>query len=418
MLKKVRISRKIKIKNFLKFVSVNQKKQFASLSKFFQGKKIVHINATGIGGGVAEILQNFIPYSRALGIKSNWYVIDAKKVNKKFFSFTNKLHNALQGMSIDFSTEDWESYETVNKKIAKKIENIDYDVLVIHDPQLLFSINFLKDKKPKIYVNHIDTSAPFKPVWKKILPVIKKYDRIIFSNKDFINNSLVKNKIEIFPPAIDPLALKQKIVSKSKARAYLKKYGIPEKGPLIVQISRFDVWKNPMGVIEAFRILQKNYSKAHLALVGFDETKDNPEAEAVYRDIARVAKTLSNVFLFFRPEKINIPEFTMMTQNSADVVVQNSIKEGFGLVVTEAMWKEKTIVGGPASGIRKQIVHGKNGFITENPEGLAKCIINLLEHPEKRKRMGKAAKASVAKNFLLPRLLLDHLKLYKSVLKN
>jgi len=418
MLKKIRIPKKIKAKDFLKFASANQKKQFNSLSKFFQGKKIVHVNATAIGGGVAEILQSFIPYSRALGIKNDWYVIDAKKVNKKFFSFTNKLHNAIQGMSINFSAEDWKNYEEVNKKIAKELKNINYDVLVIHDPQPLFSINFLKDKKPKIYVNHIDTSAPFKPVWKKILPVVKKYDRLIFSNKDFINGSLPKNKIKIFSPAIDPLVLKQKIVSKNKARAYLKKYGIPEKGHLIVQVSRFDVWKNPMGVINAFRILQKSYPKANLALVGFNEAKDNPEAEGIYQDIARAAKTLPNVFLFFHPGKINISEFTMMAQNSADIIVQNSIKEGFGLVVTEAMWKEKAIVGGPASGIRRQVVHNKNGFITENPEELVKCIITLLEHPEKRKRMGKLAKASVTKNFLLPRLLLDHLKLYKSVLKN
>ena len=278
--------------------------------------------------------------------------------------------------------------------------------------------HYARLNKYKIYFSHIDTSSVFKPVWKKLLPAVASYYRIVFSNRDFINGDLPSRKIKIFTPAIDPLVPKQKIIPKKEARLYLKKYGgIPVRCPLIAQISRFDVWKNPMGVIQTFRMIQNTFPGAQLALVGFNTAKDNPAAGVVYKDIAAIAGKSRDIFLFFNPKGKDVLEFTVMAQNGADVIVQNSTKEGFSLVVTEAMWKRQPVLGGPASGIRKQIRNGKNGFIVKSPEEMAQRIIFLLSHPTERKRLGNSARKTVLENFLFPRLVLDHLKLYRSCLK-
>ena len=184
-----------------------------------------------------------------------------------------------------------------------------------------------------------------------------------------------------------------------------------------MQVSRFDVWKNPLGVVNAFAIVQKKYPEARLVMLGFNEASDNPLSAGVYNKVAALAKKNKGIFLFFNPMKLDVLKFTAMAQNAADVVVQNSVKEGFGLTVAEAMWKGKAVVGGPASGIQRQISNGKNGFIARGPEELAKKIIFLLGHSESRKKIGKAARQSVLKKFLFPRFVLDHLKLYKLCLK-
>ena len=419
MLQKVRTQKKGAAKDFLKFLNADDRKELLRLAGELKGKRVLHVNATPIGGGVAEILQSFIPYLNALGIKSEWYAINSQQVDPAFFVFTKKLHNALQGAPVKFTPKDWKGYEEVNKKIASALSKLKYDILVIHDPQPLAAISFLEDNKPKILFIHIDTSSSFGPVWGKIAPLVAQYDKIVFSNKDFVHTSLRSPKLHIFPPAIDPLAVKQNIVPRNKARQYLAKFGITPKGPLIVQVSRFDMWKNPLGVVEAFRMIEKKYPKAHLAFVGLREAKDDPEGAIVYEQVKDAVGGDSAISLFFDPKKIggieHIAEFTMMVQNAADIIIQNSTREGFGLVVTEAMWKGKAVIGGPASGVRRQITNGENGYIAKNAQELASRMDYLLVHPKERVRIGKAAKESVRKNFLLPRLVLDHLKIYNEI---
>jgi len=416
-LEKVVFSKQLRRSDFLRFMPASQKKELLKYASYLRGKRVVHVNAVANGGGVAEILASLIPYLRSLGIESDWYYINPNRA-KKFFKITNKIHNALQGAAIKINNREWNEYERISKCIAAELDKIDCDILALHDPQVLLAGYYAHLNKHKIYFSHIDTSSPVQSVWKNFLGVIKSYRRIVFSNQGFVNASLPSQKVKIFTPAIDPLSPKQKIVSKKKARLYLKRHGgIPLNYPLIIQISRFDIWKNPMGVIQSFRIVQNTYPNAQLAFVGFNTAKDNPAASKVYKDIKAVASKSREIFLFFDPKGKNILEFTVMAQNGADVIVQNSIKEGFGLTVTEAMWKRQPVVGGPALGIRKQILDGKNGFIAETPEEMAQKIIFLLSHPKEKRILGNAARKTVLKNFLFPRLVLDHLKLYRSCLK-
>ncbi|OGF78188.1 hypothetical protein A2W54_03745 [Candidatus Giovannonibacteria bacterium RIFCSPHIGHO2_02_43_13] len=416
-LEKVILSQQVRRADFLRFMSARQKKELLKRAFYLRGKRVVHINAVADGGGVAEILASLIPYLRSLGVESDWYFINPD-VGKKFFEITNKIHNALQGTPVKISGREWAEYERVGRLIASELDKIDCDVLVINDPQLLLAGHYAHLNKHKIYFSHIDTSSVFKPVWEKILPAVVSYHRIVFSNRDFVNGNLPGRKVKIFTPAIDPLAAKQKIVPQKEARLYLEKQGgVPQNCPLIIQVSRFDIWKNPMGVVQSFRIVQNTYPSAQLALVGFNIAKDNPAAHVIYKDIAAVAGKSRDIFLFFDPKGKDVLEFTVMAQNAADVIVQNSTKEGFGLVATEAMWKRQAVIGGPASGIRKQIRNGKNGFIVKSPEEMAQKIIFLLSRPAKRKRLGNSARKTVLENFLFPRLVLDHLKLYRSCLK-
>lgn len=417
MIREVKINKKLKSGGFVKFLDKKKRERLVSIARKLKGKKIIQINATPVGGGVAELLRSLIPYLRSLGIDASWYYLDPR-FDRQFFKITNKLHNALQGANLKVTEEEWAIYQDVNRRAAKDIKKIGYDLLVVNDHQPAAVAHFLNETKPKIYYNHIDTSSPNHRAWFKLRKILDYYAIYIFSNASFVNKTLPKDKVRIFAPAIDPFNIKQKIVPKAQARKYLAKFGLPAQGPLIAQISRFDVWKNPAGVLGAFRAIQDKYPKTQLAFVGLMEAMDNPEAIRVYKEIKEMVGKDSRVHLFFDPDPRikSIAEFTMYFQNAADIIIQNSIKEGFGLTVSEALWKKKAVIGGPASGVRKQIKDGWNGYIAKNDKELAEKMADLLESPAKRKKFGENGRKFVTQNFLFPRLVLDHLKAYEEVL--
>ncbi|MFH1584684.1 MAG: glycosyltransferase [Patescibacteria group bacterium] len=418
MLQKVEDLKNVSSKEVLGYATGEHAKEIEELAKSLRGKRVLHINATPQGGGVAEILKSLIPYLRAFGVEAEWYAFDPAQAPSGFFGFTNRLHNALQGEPTEFYQEEWATYERVGQQVAAELDEIPHDVLVVHDPQPLPAARFLSYKLPRILFIHIDTVNPQKGAWGQVLPFVEEYDQVVFSNEEFVNSHISRERFRVFQPAIDPLAAKQRMVPQEEARSFLVPFGIPREGSLVVQVSRFDIWKNPSGVVEAFRIARQNCPGTKLALVGFQEAKDNPEATKVYERVKAMAQREKDIFLFFDPEVLagsSIGEFTMMVQNAADVVVQNSIREGFGLTATEAMWKGKAVVGGPASGIQKQIIRGENGLIAVSVEELAASLEYMLTDKEARARLGTAAKESVRKSFLMPRLLLDHLRLYKEL---
>ena len=416
-LKNADVPTKINAGDFLRFMPEEAREELIERAASLAGKKVVHVNATAQGGGVAEILQSLVPYIRSLGMECDWHVV-RPDVGDNFFAVTNAIHNALQGQPILISEAMWAEYERVGEGIAAELDGLECDVLAINDPQPLLAGAHTAPAVPKVYFSHIDTSTPHEPVWEKLFPLIASYDRIVFSNTGFVNASLSAEKIRVFTPAIDPLSPKQRIVPKDEARHYLAQEGrVPASGPLIVQVSRFDVWKNPLDVIRAFSTVRASVPDASLALVGFNDALDNPAAASIYEEAHALAERVPGVFLFYDVSGVSVPTFTMMAQNAADVVVQNSTREGFGLTVAEAMWKRKPVVGGPAAGVRMQIRDGENGYIVEGRNELSERIIFLLTHPEERRRLGEAAHETVRRKFLFPRLANDHLALYQECLR-
>ncbi|RME59509.1 glycosyltransferase [Candidatus Parcubacteria bacterium] len=414
MLTPIRLRTTIKRRDILSFALPQQRQLLQRTSKLLEGSRVVHVNATSKGGGVAELLRSLVPHLRALGIHAQWYVIHPPAA-ANFFAITNLLHNSLQGENVHLTRAQWQHYFSVNKALAAELAQLRADLFVINDPQPL-AAGALSVASRAVYYSHIDTSSPQPSSWRNLLPLLLKYRATVFSNKSFVNHEIPHSKVIVFPPAIDPHALKQQLVPRTKARRYLRKFGIPEEGPLIVQVSRFDIWKNPLGVIAAFRKVQHKFPKAHLALVGFHTADDNPAAAAVYHKVKKSVGRDPHIHLFFHPRRIRISFFTMMAQNAADIVVQNSIREGFGLTVAEAMWKRKPVIGGPASGIRLQIQHGISGFIAPSTARLASLLELLLRNPQERRKIGNNARARVREHFLFPRLLADHLLLYAKLL--
>ncbi len=365
------------------------------------GKSFLHINSTREGGGVAEILQRMIPILNELGIDARWEVIEG---DPKFFEITKKVHNALQGGPEDITEEMWNYHFEVNKKMQEKID-LKADAILIHDPQPVALIDFKKDGL-WIWRCHIDLSKPQENVIDYLCKYCKKYTAAIFSVSKFAR--LLDIKEFIVPPSIDPISEKNRELSKDEIEETLNKFQIPRDKPIILQVSRFDRFKDPIGVIKAYRMVKK-YNDCILILAGSPAT-DDPEGELVLNEVKEYAGNDPDIFILLLPpfsdKDINA------LQRSATLVLQKSIKEGFGLTVSEAMWKCKPVIGGAVGGIPLQIIHGVTGFLVHSVEGAAFRIRQLLNHPEMSKRMGEKGREFVRKNFLITRQIRDYLSIW------
>lgn len=403
------------LKKYKGVISDNLFNEIKVLSKDLKGLRIVMINSTPRGGGVAEILTSLVPLMKGVGIDANWHVIPP---GKKFFGLTKEIHNALQGKEYTLSFHSRRLYQYHMERAAKLMLDMQADIWILHDPQPLGIIHYLPNFHPSISRIHIDTSNPNQDVWHFLEPFLSKYDRIIFSAKDFIAKTLPKKKVVVFPPAINPLTDKNKTLKPNTAKTILSSFRIDPRKPLVTQVSRFDPWKDPLGVIKAYKIAKREIPNLQLALVGLFLALDDPEAMKVFKEAQKATEGDPDIFLFSSPQELGsltVDTFVNAFQTGSDVILQKSIKEGFGLTVTEAMWKGKPVIGGNVGGIKLQIRNRKNGFLVSSSEEAAKRIIQLIRKPELAKKIGREAQEAVRENFLMPRLLKDYLKLFKEL---
>jgi trehalose synthase len=381
--------------------NINQIKSLALLSK---GKKVVMVNSTKDGGGVAEILHRLIPLLNELGIDCSWKVIEG---NEDFFNITKNIHNALQGEKVSFSNEDFLKYLKINKRNAESLDLGNADIVMIHDPQPLLLRNYYSRNKTKwVWRCHIDMSKPDLTLWKFLQKYVMKYDCSIFSISKFAKS--LPHPQYLIAPSIDPLSDKNRELDENEIKEALKPFNISKNKPLILQVSRFDRFKDPVGVIEAFRLVKKEID-CRLILAG-GLASDDPEGKIVFEEVKRKAAGDPDIDILLLKSKSNI-EINAL-QRIADVVIQKSIKEGFGLVVTEAMWKEKAVIGGDAGGITIQLYNHNTGFLVNSIEGAAYRIRYLLNRPEIAHKIGQQAKNFVTQKFLITRHLSDYLALF------
>ncbi len=375
-----------------------------NLCKKLKGKSFLHVNSTKEGGGVAEILNRMIPLLQDLGIDARWEVIEG---DAKFFDFTKKTHNALQGNNEKFTKKMWDYYYEVNKRNKKNID-LKADAVLIHDPQPAPLIDYRPKSGKSIWMwrCHIDASNPMPSCWANLKKHVIKYDAAIFSVTKFAKSLPIDEYI--VTPSIDPLSDKNRDLTDDEISEVAERLNIPRDKPIILQVSRFDKFKDPIGVINSYKIVKK-YNDCRLILVGSSAT-DDPEGEAILNEVKNYADGDPDIIILMLPPD-NHMEINAL-QRMSDIILQKSIKEGFGLTVSEAMWKEKPVIGGGVGGIPLQIVHGLTGFIVYSVEGAAFRIRQYLNNPEMAKRMGRTGKEYVRNNFLLTRQIRDYLSLW------
>ncbi len=380
------------------------------LANLLNGIKIVHVNSTREGGGVSEILRKLVPLKRALGLDANWEVIEG---DKDFYKCTKGFHNALQGHQVLLSDLQIRHYEKINKYNAEKLMDIlrEADIVFIHDPQPAPLLKFCKERKGKwIWRCHIDVSRPYRPIWKYLKEWIVPYDASIFSLSEFVQP--LPHVQYLIPPSIDPLSEKNMDLSQREINAVYDRFKIDPEKPIVLQVSRFDRFKDPLGVIKAFKIAREMVP-LQLILAG-GSASDDPEGEVVLKEVREAANNDPDIFILLLPPDSH--RTINALQRAADLVLQKSIREGFGLTVSEAMWKRKPVIGGDTGGIRLQVINHYTGFLVRTPEGAALRIRYLLHRRNRLEEMGKRAKRHVQENFLLTRQLREYLALMVSLL--
>lgn len=389
----------VELRDYEKYVGAETVDRIQKKAEALKGLHVVNVNSTYYGGGVAELLSSMSLLMNSVGIKTGWRIIQGAP---DFFSITKKMHNALQGDEINLSDRKMEIYEEIIYENAVRNHLESHNLVIIHDPQPLPMINHYKKNGPWIWRCHIDLTKPNKELWEYLAPTIEKYDAVVFSLKEYAQN--IKTPQVFFMPAIDPFKIKNRELSEEEIRERLGHYDIPTDLPLVVQISRFDRWKDPEGVIEAFKIARKEV-KATLVLLGNVAT-DDPEGPEVYETLLKCREERIVIISHQDTALVNA------LQRKAAVVLQKSLREGFGLTVAEAMWKGTPVIGGNVGGIRYQIEDGVNGFLVSSPKEAAARIVQLLKNERLRKGMGKKARETVKKKFLLTRYLEQYLDLF------
>ncbi len=375
-----------------------------------QGKRLTHINSTAQGGGVAEILASLVPLMNDVGIETDWRVLHG---SPDFFTITKKFHNALQSGALNLSEMKKRIYTQTNEDFSTYC-HMNADCVIVHDPQPLPLIKFYKKNVPWIWRCHIDLSHPNGDLLDFLTTFIMRYDKVIVSSEEYRMRGLPVEQ-KIIAPAIDPLSLKNTELSKKDVLKYVKKAGIPVDKPLVTQVSRMDIWKDPEGLLDIFKRVREEVDCR--LLYCYDMASDDPEGNAVYqRTLRKAGKLVDSGDVLFVVGNSQL--LVNAIQRFSTVLVQNSVKEGFCLCVTEALWKGKPVVATKVGGIPLQIIEAQNGFLVEpqDKDAFASRIVQLLRDPDMAEEMGRTAKETVRENFLTTRLLSDYLDLLKGVL--
>ncbi|HEX7401003.1 MAG TPA: glycosyltransferase [candidate division Zixibacteria bacterium] len=376
------------------------------LAEKLQGKTILNINSTAVGGGVAEILNRMMPLMKDLGVDFRWDVI---RGDEKFFVITKKFHNALHGVDVAISDEEISYFLVVNQQNASEL-SISGDIIFIHDPQPIALIEKKSELGNKwLWRCHIDFSKPIPSIWNFLRPFIERYDSAVFSAPAFARQLLTKQVL--VSPSIDPLSDKNKDLPEEFIDKIFEKFGVDRSRPVVTQISRFDYLKDPLGVIRAFK-LAKKYVDCQLILAGGGAT-DDPEGMNILKAVNNEAESDPDIFVLFLPPGSDL-EINAL-QRGSTIVLQKSLKEGFGLTVAEALWKSKPVIASAVGGIPLQITHKFSGILAHSVEGTAYWIKQLIHEPEYARRLGVYGKEHIKDNFLITRHLQDYLLLFLSL---
>lgn len=369
------------------------------------GLRVLELSATATGGGVAEMLSSLVPLQRDVGLDVEWELITA---DAAFFELTKKLHNGLQGMEVEIGDDELSDYLAHNEAHADALDD-EWDVVIVHDPQPAAVRSFAPEKGGKwVWRCHVDSSSPSAAVWRFLRPFVEAHDHAVFTLQGFVPPDLT-TPTSTHVPAIDPLTSKNRLLPAYLARETVADLGLDLSRPLLLQVSRFDPWKDPLGVVEVWRRVRETFPDLQLALVG-SMASDDPEGWRIYGEIEERVHDERDCFLFSDQMGVASHEVNAF-QRVADVVIQKSIREGFGLIVSETLWKGTAIVAGRAGGIPLQLEDGVSGCLAEGVDEFATEVRELLEDPVRAGRLGAAGAQRVRERFLAPRLLLDQLDL-------
>ncbi len=398
-----------KIEDYREVVQDSVIDEITTKASDLRGASVVHVNATSYGGGVAEILDNFVLLMNDLGIRTDWRVLHGIP---DFFEVTKKFHNALQGADIHFSEEELELYKYINNKFAQFVD-LSHDYVIIHDPQPAALVEYVNHTNPWVWRCHIDITTPNQQAWEFMEPFIQQYDRMIVSSEIYKVPQLSLQQ-DIISPSIDPLSPKNMALSESVIQDYIEQYGIPTDKPFFTQVSRFDPWKDPEGVLEVYDRVRQQVD-CRLVFV-YNMASDDPEGVKIYNQMLETAKDHLDRgdVLFVRGDD---PILVNAMQRLSDVVIQKSTREGFGLVITEALWKGTPVVASNVGGIPTQMVDGETGYLLDplDFDGFAEKIVVLMQDEDLRAKLGGQATEHVRDRFLVTRHLLDYLNLILSL---
>lgn len=386
--------------------------EIKELAEPLKGLRVVHINATPYGGGVAEILQNLVPLMRSVGINAEWRVIEAPT---EFFNITKKFHNALQGADVQINEEEWKLYEEVCKSNSDLVEN-DEDIVVIHDPQPAAIKIFSKSNRDTkwIWRCHIDLSTPNENVWNRFSKYVEDYDRMVFHLEEYFPKNL-KHKCAAFPPSIDPLSDKNIELEKDLVEGVLRRFEIDPSRPLVTVVARFDPWKDLFSAIDVYKLVKREVPSTQLAIVSA-MALDDPEGWIFFEKVLRYAGLDEDIKFCTNLKGVGNIEVNAI-QRSTTVALHTAIREGFGLVISEALYKEVPVVARPVGGVKIQIRHGECGYTAWEKEKLAEYVVRLIKDSELRKTMGRVGRRIALENFIITVNLKNYLKTFLNVLR-